>query len=151
MNIVLTINNINIDKIYYLEPIHNTIMDNSEFIKIIYSDENIILNGIYILLSLNITSIEKIYNKIKLSYNMIPYNIDILNALYNIENNILKKYKSEKKARNILQEIFSLGQIKLYPTHENINNNNNNNLLLKISGIWENEKEYGLTYKLLYS
>ena len=50
MNLILTINDVNIDKIYYFDPIHNTIMNNSKFIKIIYSDENIMLNGIYILL-----------------------------------------------------------------------------------------------------
>jgi len=148
MNLILTINDVNIDKIYYFDPIHNTIMNNSKFIKIIYSDENIMLNGIYILLSLNITSAEHYYNKIKLSYDNTIDNTNILKSLYNIEHNILRKYKSEKRARNILQETFSVGQIKLYPSNENINNKK---LLLKISGIWENEKEYGLTYKLLYN
>ena len=29
------------------------------------------------------------------------------------------------------------------------NNNINGDIVLKISGIWENESEYGLTYKIM--
>ena len=56
MNIVLTDSQYNINNIYYGEPIQNTVMDNSKFIKILYSTEDIILNGIqYLLTFKNIT------------------------------------------------------------------------------------------------
>ena len=48
MNIVLTDSQYNINNIYYGEPIQNTVMDNSKFIKILYSTEDIIMRKFYI-------------------------------------------------------------------------------------------------------
>ena len=49
MNIVFTNDQFNISNVYFNEPIQNTVMENSKFIKIIYSNELIILNGLFLL------------------------------------------------------------------------------------------------------
>ena len=48
MNLVLDENNYNINNIFFYEPVKNTVMDDSKFIKILYSNEFITLNGIFI-------------------------------------------------------------------------------------------------------
>ena len=52
MNIVINQNQFNNNCIYFNEPIQNTVMDNSKFIKLIYSNENIMLNGIFLFLNI---------------------------------------------------------------------------------------------------
>ena len=77
-------------------------MDNSRFIKLIYSNENIMLNGIFLLLNIKIINKETYFKKIKISYDISnSINKEILMNIYNIENNILLKYKSTKKPRSI--------------------------------------------------
>jgi len=152
MNIVLTHNQFNSNNIYFNEPIQNTVMDNSRFIKLIYSNENIMLNGIFLLLNIKIINKETYFKKIKISYDISnSINKEILMNIYNIENNILLKYKSTKKPRSILYETLNSGVIKIFPNIDKDINNSNSSLILKISGIWEDDKEYGLTYKILFT
>ena len=48
MNIIKNIEQYNEDNVYFLEPIKNNIMNNGNFIRIIYSTSLFVLNGIYI-------------------------------------------------------------------------------------------------------
>ena len=152
MNIVLTHNQFNSNNIYFNEPIQNTVMDNSRFIKLIYSNENIMLNGIFLLLNIKIINKETYFKKIKISYDISnSINKEILMNIYKIEHNILLKYKSTKKPRNIVYETLNSGVIKIFPNIDKDLNNSNNSFILKISGIWEDDNEYGLTYKILFT
>ena len=51
MNIVQKIDEFSINDIILCEPIKNTIMDNSNFIRILISNKDIIINGIYLFLN----------------------------------------------------------------------------------------------------
>ena len=44
---------------------------------------------------------------------------------------------------------MSTGAVKLFPNDINELNNGKNSFILKISGIWEDQNEYGLTYKIM--
>ena len=152
MNIVLTHNQFNSNNIYFNEPIQNTVMDNSRFIKLIYSNENIMLIGIFLLLNIKIINKETYFKKIKISYDISnSINKEILMNIYKIEHNILLKYKSTKKPRSIVYETLNSGVIKIFPNIDKDLNNSNNSFILKISGIWEDDNEYGLTYKILFT
>lgn len=170
MNIVLTDLQYDVDNIYYMEPIVNTIMENSVFIKLIYSNPIIILNGLYLKLDIKLISSEIYFKKMKYTYDINnDHNKNMLNKIYNIENSILDKYSmnsSIKKKKNIIWDTLITGAIKLYPNtlynDDSVSNtmvntvtnhvsklNTNSIFILKISGIWENTNEYGLTYKII--
>jgi len=152
MNIVLTHNQFNSNNIYFNEPIQNTVMDNSKFIKLIYSNENIMMNGVFLLLNIKIINKETYFKKIKISYDINnSINRETLTSIYNIEQNMLLKYKSIKKPRRILYETLNSGVIKIFPNIDKDINNSNNSFILKISGIWEDDNEYGLTSKILFT
>jgi hypothetical protein len=122
MNLVLDYKKYNVDNIFFYDPVKNTVMDDSKFIRIIYSDVNIILNGLYlkILRSDNIDELSE--------------NID------KIENNILMKYHSIKsKSMKIKEQLLYI--LKKNP-YDNI-------FILKISGIWETDMMIGVTYKFI--
>jgi hypothetical protein len=151
MNICETIENFDINNLYYLDPIKNTVIDNSNFIRILYSNKLFTLNGIYIYL--DFTNITFINNN-----NRGKYSIDLNNNsnnkiilfIKNLEENILNNSIIKNKIQSKkLTELLSSGYIKNINNTFNIKNNNNNNFILKISGIWESDFEYGLTYKIL--
>lgn len=152
MNILTNIQDFKEEYIYFYEPIKNNIMADGKFIKLIYSTPNYMLNSINITFDMQYTFIEKIYNKYKCTYDNDACR-DIMDDLLKIEENILRKYSSifpvsSSKIKNLkMHEQFKEGYIKIY--QENFKYNACKlKIILRISGIWENADEYGLTYKL---
>jgi len=146
MNIVKNIDQYNEDNVYFLEPIKNNIMNNGNFIRIIYSTSLFILNGIYININLNYTSVDKYYNKYRCSFDVIQYK-ELIEKLRLIEEGLIKKISILGKVPQFkIYEQLKNGNIKVFSeTSDKIGNT----FLLKIAGIWETETEYGLTYKFL--
>ena len=54
MNIVKTIDQYDENYVFFCDPIKNNVMNEGSFIRIIYSTPNVVLNGVYILITLNI-------------------------------------------------------------------------------------------------
>jgi hypothetical protein len=146
MNIVKNIDQYNEDNVYFLEPIKNNIMNNGNFIRIIYSTSLFILNGIYVNINLNCVSVDKYYNKYRCSFDVIQYK-ELIEKLRLIEEGLIKKISILGKVPQFkIYEQLKNGNIKVFSeTSDKIGNT----FLLKIAGIWETETEYGLTYKFL--
>mgnify|MGYP001370941754 CR=1 FL=1 len=143
------IDNINTNNIIICDPIKNSIMQYSNFYKIVYSNELLSLNGLYILFDLNKINI----NKDKLNFNYSD-NKDTIDKIAIIENYILNLICSNKNKIFKITELLSNGFIK-YCSNE-INNivyfnnmHNNKSLILKISGLWETKENIGVTFKII--
>ncbi len=146
MNIVKKIDQFNDNYIYFCEPIKNNIMNDGTFIRILYSTHHFVLNGIYLLINLNDVACEKYYNKYKYNFN-VNNNKEIIDCLKNIEENILKKFEIVNMIPQFkIYEQFKSGNIKLF---NEITGKTNIELILKISGIWQTQYHYGLTYKFI--
>lgn len=156
MNIVKTLEQYNTNYVYFLDPIKNNIMNDGNFIRIMYSNNIFMLNGIFLLVNIGNIITEKYYNKIKCIFDVSEYALliqkikcveeDILNKL--IVTNKVKKYK-------IVEQLTS-GSIRIFSDEEYGKSSicspvksNNNKFMLKISGIWETDYEVGLTYKFI--
>ena len=141
MNLVLDINNFVFNYIYFNESVKNTVMDDCSFIRIIYSNEDLILNGIYIKIDINKDSAKNILNS----------NVNSINIKFieNLEKNILNKYNSNKIHTKIHSN--KLKDQFLYLINK-INNSSHTDIsyILKISGIWETQSLIGLTFKFIY-
>jgi len=146
MNIVKTIDQYNEDFVYFCDPIKNNIMNDGNFIRIIYSTSLFVLNGIYLVININPTNIDKYYNKFKCSFDINQHK-ELIKNIGLIEEGLLKKARiSDKLPQCKIYEQLKNSSIKIFSdSFEKINNR----FLLKISGIWETETEYGLTYKFL--
>lgn len=148
MNIVKRIDQYDENNVFFCEPIKNNIMNDGNFIRIIYSTNNIALNGIYLLLNLNDITCEKYYNKYKCIFNTTLHK-DIIENIKVIEENILKKYNIKNKTPQCkIYEQLKIGIIKLF---NDIGAKPNGDFILKIAGIWETTNSYGLTYKFFKS
>ena len=130
--------------IFFNEPIQNTIINESRFIRILYSTPNIIFNGINILLPINVDSVDKQYNKNIIYYN-IEKNIETINFIKNIEQTILKKYGSHKTPAHNLSSQVDTGVLKLFS--DSYDKKKGIDIILKVSGLWEDASSYGITYK----
>jgi len=132
--------------IFFGEPIKNTIIENSIFRRIIYSHPEISFNSINIYFTFKKLTVKKFYNKWRCTF----YDYVNKNTLLNIESNILQKlrmcnkipiYSITQQIQNNMFKIFSdrmePGEFKDYT------------VVLRISGIWESETEYGITYKFV--
>ena len=146
MNIVKNIEQYNEDYVYFCEPIKNNIMNNGQFIRIIYSAPLFALNGIYLYLYIDPIAIEKYYNKYKYMFD-IALHKHIIEHIRVIEETILDKIRIKNKMPQCkIYEQLKQGNIKIF---SNNIEKKNNAIVLKIAGIWETNNEYGLTYKFI--
>lgn len=144
MNIVKLIEQYNENNVILCEPIKNNVMNEGSFIRLLYSDPNCILNGIYLLFTINDIVCEKYYSKFKCTFNSLNYK-SLIENIKLIEENLLKKCKTINKIPQYkIYEQLKNGNIKIF---NEIENKTVSSFILKISGIWETHSNYGLTYK----
>ena len=152
MNLIKTIDQYNEDCVYFCDPIKNNIMNEGIFIRIIYSNSLFMLNGIYLSLFINHMNIEKYYNKYKCRFDVNDYKL-VIEQLKRIEEGLLKKVSIRNKTPQYkLNEQLRYGQLKIFYDTTNVTATNSvtdNAFLLKISGIWETDMHYGLTFKFI--
>jgi Zn-dependent M16 (insulinase) family peptidase len=145
MNLVKSIEQYNDKNTFFCEPIKNNIMNEGNFIRILYSTQHFILNGIYLFINLQDITCEKFYSKYKCNFN-ISVHKEIIDKLKQIEEQLLKKYNTNKMASYKIYEQLKSGFIKIFT---DVGNRSQCSFILKISGIWETQYNYGLTYKFL--
>lgn len=144
-NIILKTDQFNIDDVYFCEPNKNNIMNEGNFIRLLYSTELFTLNGIYLLLPINNIGSEKYFNKYKYIFDCKQHHT-LIEKITNIERHILSKLQIKKTPHYKIQSQLYNGNIKIM---NDLFDSNDNYLLLKISGIWETDNEFGITYKFI--
>lgn len=141
MNILLNLNQVNQDYIFFGETIKNSIIENGMFTRIIYSDHLMTLNGLYITFCQYNYGDDYLANDNQ--YNKIIQK-GIIETLIELEKLILFKIDiNEKNCQYKMKEYFKHLTLKLGDDFKI------KNYLLKISGIWQTSNEYGITFKLL--
>ena len=146
MNIVKKLEQYDQKCVFFCEPIKNNVMNEGNFIRILYSNFNFTLNGIYLLISLNDIVCEKYYSKYKCMFNSSAHK-DLINKLKIIEEELINKYNFvDKIPQYKIYEQLTNGNIKM---SSDIGTKSQCNLILKISGIWETQDKYGLTFKFM--
>jgi len=152
MLLVFDLNDISIDNVFFLETRNNIIMD-GKFTKIIYSDENVVMNGVYMTISLNEFTFDKSYSRINMKRT--KNNDNIIKKISDIEYYILKNFKhingNTKRTKYLLKEQLDTLFIKVYRDNYHCVNYTKmcGKITLKISGVWEDNNSIGITYKLM--
>ena len=90
MNIIKTISQYSIDNVFFGDLQRNTVIHDSNFMRLLYSSDYFTLNGIFILVEFKNISVEKYFSKYKCSFS-IHENSHIIECLQKIEMGILKK------------------------------------------------------------
>ena len=143
MFLAKSIEDININHIFQGEKIKNTIIEDSEFVKIFYSDKNIVLKGIIVICPLYVDYDNYPKNKVLLCRNK---NKNIVQKIISLEESILNNFLHFGIPRYTISEQLANNLIPLYNQSKN---KTNIKYIIKISGIWINNNQYGLTFKFL--
>ena len=143
MYLLLNIDQVNLNEIIFLDPSKNKIIRDGSFIKILYSNSYFTMNGIYITFPINYSNINKINNKYKITF-LYETNKDLLEKIQTMEINILNKLNIKKYPKYLFNEIFKNQTILLSNIPQK-----SEEIILKISGIWETNYEFGLSYKFM--
>ena len=149
MNIIIDSSQVNTNNIYYQKPIRNTVMDHSNFIRIIYSNELFTLNCLLIHFTLQNVKTDKYFSKVKCTFSQ-KNNQQTIETLSSLEYEILQRTSIKNKAYiyNIHEQLMG-ETIKLFANESDSEKHNNCDYILKISGVWETDEEIGVTYKFL--
>jgi hypothetical protein len=127
------------ENVCFNEPVNNQIFNDSTFARIIYSNNVITTNGVYLKLDIKGATVDKRFNKTTLQFN-IYNNGDLIAHIQTIEHLLLSTIKNRTPIYNIYNELVS-GRIFVH-NHKDV-------VVLKISGIWETELNCGITYKFV--
>jgi hypothetical protein len=176
----LDIDNYNFNNVSFFNPINNAIIENSIFTKILYSTPFFICNNIFINISNECVIYEEKNGKNMYSFIISDaiaekiYNIeqDLLNKYNNNSTHFQDKFNfSNRKYKQPLITInnrIKNNTIKIFynpPANNETTNvcniyspnilpsaiNTKATIILKISGVWENENFYGITFKFILS
>ncbi len=153
MLILLNDKQYNKDNIILLDRNTNAIMNNGYFHRMYYSNQYFTMNGIYLYYHLDNIVIQEDFNKIIIFMQNNYYNF-IYDSIKNIEKGIASKYYPYMKKVFVskIADYFVNNKIRLFnDNHIKNGSYENKKLILKISGLWETENQYGVTFKLLLS
>lgn len=169
------IDDINVNNIITNNKIKNNIMNNSYFYRVYYSTKDFTSNGIVTNFTLKNIKIEKSYNKKKIKI-LTTENNFILNKIIMLEKQLLDYLNFPKKKKFMIKEQIDQHFLKViindpndkynikYSKHSNSFKNRASlmkqnsetskltekiNVVLKISGFWESNQEYGLTFRII--
>ena len=149
----LLINNFNINNLFLSEKQKNNILQGSDFYRIFYSDLNVTLNGIYMGYNILNINIQKYFNKIKCVFDERENKKTVVDII-DLEKSILYLFQPILKRRpiNTIEEQLKQNFIKIF-TEKNTNYGKYEkiNILLKISGIWCDKENFGLTFRFLFN
>lgn len=157
MNVAICVPKFNIVNSSLLDSKKNIITTDGIFTKIIYSTPLFIMNGIFFYFPITVDNIINSNGRFFINFNPnSKNNINIIREISNVEDNIIDFYRKSnivnKNKTLLLRNQLQTGNIKVYKdTNDNLTNTNftNKQFILKISGIWENKFDFGITYKII--
>lgn len=154
MNFVLDYSQFNIHNIHFLDTKKNIIIDGI-FTKMVYLDDFVSLNSIYIMFPCKYyvdRSINR--NNVMFSLNTLE-NQEIIQLEIDILTSYMKHYQIHNKRMNtsLASQIMN-GRTRLYKEGSTYNGDTHVSsecpeIVLKISGVWETEEEIGITHKFV--
>ena len=121
-------------------------MPNSNFARVLYSDPSVTFAGVHLQLSIPGLVEERYFQKSRLAFDPQAHAATV-QAVRHIETVILDAFGSRKRRVNKLGDQFQQGTLRVGLPFQSAGIAKD--YVLKISGVWETEYDYGLTYKVM--
>ena len=151
MSITLQAKDFNIKNLYFLQKVKNNVKQNSQFSRLIYSNDVFSLKNIYIPFTINNVQYKEQFLKTNIIFDEKQNNLE---QIYTIEKDILHHY-IENSTEKLIPSYCILNQcksnfIKIFKNNLlDTDNNTSITIYIKISGIWHTTNNIGLTYKFI--
>jgi hypothetical protein len=135
----------------YYQPVCNTVMDESEFMRVGYSTSLFAMNGVYTTIQLNGEVSDSFFNKSRISYQLDSDNQKQIDKIVKLEKDILSRAGiSGREEMTKLKEQLLSKSIRVFNNDPEITtpiSSENTEIVVKISGVWMTDRAYGLTFK----
>ena len=128
--------------IIYHSPVPNTVMENSKFIRLGYSNADLTLNGIHIVIAGVVPSSDHARGKYQCTF-LYDNNSEWLESLVQLEERILSRIDGRKRTFRLRDQVMG-GHVKINDSAVEFTN-----MILKLSGIWITATACGITYKFV--
>ena len=138
---------------YYIltqAPVKNTVMDQSNFIRLLYSDGVVALNGVHVRARLHASRVEQYFNKYKCIID-VDKSASGISELVELERLVLEQsgVRDKTPVYRIADQLRQ-GAFKLFSDNPEADCDRRKCVyVLKMSGVWETDVEYGVTYKFM--
>ena len=148
----ININKYDTHSVVFSDKIKNNIIQYGYFNRILYSTDAFTSTCVYVHFNLINVCISKYFSKIKCSFDSSGINDTVIKHLKDIEFLILQKF-SMQTTGTLIPKFTLSEQLKQYFLKIFSNKNillgkkKDITILLKISGIWTNETEMGITFR----
>jgi hypothetical protein len=147
---IISLKDISTDNVFFTDKTNNIIMDGT-FMKIIYSTDYSSYNGIYVESPFIMTEYD--IEKKELKYN--PYienNRNLVDFFSKLEEDLMwiyaAKYQIQKTPQYCLRGQLVNGFFRIRSSYSTYVSSSSQ-FILKISGIWETEATFGISYKIM--
>ena len=150
MYLVLDANQITPEHILTQAAVRNTVMPDSNFIRIVYSDGVMALNGIHVRARLRVRRIEQYFNKYRCTIDLDKSAREI-QTISSLEQMVLDQagVQGKRPVKRITEQLQQ-GYFKLFTEPaRGVPRDDGPVFVLKMSGIWETSEEFGVTHKFM--
>lgn len=152
MNVVIGLADFDPDAVFFHAPVKNTIMPNSNFIRVLYSTDYFVLTNILLEVEFVVDGVTRYFERRRHSFDP-ERNRAVIAKIEAVERTMLERLSLRgKKPVHRVGAQLSGGTAKLYTTLPAGSVHRNARYILKISGVWESgdpHGEYGLNYKFV--
>ncbi len=155
MNVVITPTEYRLSQVYFTEKKPNTHIANSTFNRITYSTNDFIMNGVYIQFELYVKQIEQNFNSNIYNLHFDPQHdhnskmIDILDKWLRLEHSVVETDERQYKIKDIYHQLQG-GVISVWKNEmRQYDKPQFQHIIIKISGVCDNERGCGLTFKFI--
>ena len=153
MYLAISPKNFNKDFLMISDKTKNNVIGEGSFYRIYYSGEYGTVKGLFLDFHLECKKVDKYFNKLKCEFDR-SKNAKIIDFIQFVERSILNIVPDRKNKKPVFRvdEQLQNGFIKIFYDNEckipEISHPPR--LLLKISGIWTNDREYGITFRFFF-
>lgn len=154
MNVlILSLSDVSDENIYLLDSKKNILMDGM-FTKLMFMNEWFTINGIYLDFPIAVQNVKinPMMGQKHTIFFSVNEHIDLIQKIEVLEHSILSKYHPSDNTKSPIYSLnnsLKMGFFKIYKETKFLQQSKD--FALKISGIWENAKNYGLSYKIMDS
>ena len=135
----------------YHQPVRNTVMDESEFMRVGYSTQLFAMNGVYTTMYLKGEVSDSFFNKSRVSYQLDTENLEQIDNMIKMEKEVLSRAGiTGREEMTKLKEQLMSKSIRVFnndPEGASPITCENPEIVVKISGVWITDRAYGLTFK----
>lgn len=146
MNAVLELGQFEPRNVHFAPRVPNTVLERSDFMRLMYSDHEVVLSALLVVFELKDIHPERYFNKQRCTFDPVR-NAPAINALTCLERSIIARAVGNTRNYDLrASEQLACGAIKLF-TSDWIDNGGK--FILKVSGVWDDGNDAGITFRFV--